>query len=60
MGGTSTTDRIRPLMGDPEAMAAELHAYAAAGIDEVQLVLDPIDGPAIARFAAVLAILDRS
>jgi hypothetical protein len=40
-------------------MAAELRAYAAAGIAEVQLVLDPIDRPSIERFAAVLAILDR-
>jgi probable F420-dependent oxidoreductase len=60
MGGdSSTNERIRPLEGDPESMAAELRAYAAAGITEVQLVLDPIDRPAIERFAAVLAILDR-
>jgi probable F420-dependent oxidoreductase len=60
MGGTSTTDQIRPLEGDPEAMAEELRAYAAAGVSEVQLVLDPIDRSAIERFAPVLAILDRS
>ena len=59
MGDSSTTEPIRPLEGDPEAMAAELRAYAAAGIAEVQLVLDPIDRPSIERFAAVLAILDR-
>jgi probable F420-dependent oxidoreductase len=57
-GDDSTTDRIRPLEGDPEAMAAELRAYAVAGIDEVQLVLDPIDRTAIERFAPVLALLD--
>ncbi len=39
-------------------MAAELRAYAVAGIDEVQLVLDPIDRTAIERFAPVLALLD--
>ncbi|HZC33157.1 MAG TPA: LLM class flavin-dependent oxidoreductase [Candidatus Bathyarchaeia archaeon] len=60
MGGdSSTNEQIRPLEGDPDAMAAELRAYAAAGIAEVQVVLDPIDRPAIERFAAVLAILDR-
>jgi alkanesulfonate monooxygenase SsuD/methylene tetrahydromethanopterin reductase-like flavin-dependent oxidoreductase (luciferase family) len=59
MGDSSTTEPIRPLEGDPDAMAAELRAYAAAGIAEVQLVLDPIDRPSIERFAAVLAILDR-
>ena len=59
MGGTSTTEQIRPLEGDPETMAAELRAYAAAGIAEVQLVLDPIDRLAIERFAGVLPILGR-
>jgi alkanesulfonate monooxygenase SsuD/methylene tetrahydromethanopterin reductase-like flavin-dependent oxidoreductase (luciferase family) len=59
MGDTSTTEQIRPLEGDPETMAAELRAYAAAGIAEVQLVLDPIDRLAIERFAGVLPILDR-
>jgi len=58
-GDRSSADRIRPLAGDPETMATELRAYAAAGIDEVQLVLDPIDRAAIERFAPVLAILDR-
>jgi alkanesulfonate monooxygenase SsuD/methylene tetrahydromethanopterin reductase-like flavin-dependent oxidoreductase (luciferase family) len=58
MGDTSTTERIRPLEGAPEAMAEELRAYAAAGVSEVQLVLDPIDRPSIERFARVLAILD--
>jgi hypothetical protein len=41
-------------------MATELRAYAAAGVDEVQLVLDPIDRMAIERFAPVLSILDAS
>jgi alkanesulfonate monooxygenase SsuD/methylene tetrahydromethanopterin reductase-like flavin-dependent oxidoreductase (luciferase family) len=59
MGDSSTTERIRPLEGGPDSMAAELRAYSTAGIAEVQLVLDPIDRPAIERFAAVLAILDR-
>jgi probable F420-dependent oxidoreductase len=58
MGGTTQADRIRALEGEPETMAAELRAYAAAGIGEVQLVLDPIDRAAIERFARVLPILD--
>jgi alkanesulfonate monooxygenase SsuD/methylene tetrahydromethanopterin reductase-like flavin-dependent oxidoreductase (luciferase family) len=59
MGETSQADSIRPLEGDPETMARELRAYAAAGIGEVQLVLDPIDRTAIERFAPVLALLDK-
>ncbi|HEY7133385.1 MAG TPA: LLM class flavin-dependent oxidoreductase [Candidatus Limnocylindrales bacterium] len=58
MGDTSTTDRIRPLEGSPERMADELRAYAAAGVDEIQAVLDPIDLPAIQAFARVLPLLD--
>ena len=58
MGDTSTTDRIVPLEGSPEQMAEELRGYAAAGVDEVQAVLDPIDRPSIERFAAVLPLLD--
>ncbi len=57
MGDPSTSERVQPLEGDPHAMAAELRAYEEAGIDEVQLVLDPIDRHAIERFAPVLAIL---
>ncbi len=60
MGGDSTTERTVPLEGPPETIAAGLRAYAAAGIDEVQVVLDPIDRPSIERFAAVLPFLDRS
>jgi alkanesulfonate monooxygenase SsuD/methylene tetrahydromethanopterin reductase-like flavin-dependent oxidoreductase (luciferase family) len=58
MGSDAQAERIRPLEGDPDAMANELRAYAAAGIAEVQLVLDPIDRPSIERFAPVLTLLD--
>jgi probable F420-dependent oxidoreductase len=58
MGNDSQAERIRPLEGDPDVMANELRAYAAAGVSEVQLVLDPIDRPSIERFAPVLALLD--
>ncbi len=59
MGDTSVASRIQPLQGSPEHMADELRAYAAAGIDEIQAVLDPIDRASIERFAAVLPILDQ-
>jgi probable F420-dependent oxidoreductase len=60
MGDTTTTDRIRPLQGAPEQIAAGLAAYADAGVAEVQVVLDPIDRPSVERLAAVLPILDRA
>ncbi len=58
MGDDATTARIVPLEGSPEQMADGLQAYAAAGVDEIQAVLDPIDRAAIERFAAVLPLLE--
>jgi len=58
MGDDATASRIVPLEGSPEAMADELRAYAAAGVDEIQAVLDPIDRPSIERFAQVVPLLD--
>jgi probable F420-dependent oxidoreductase len=49
-----------PLTGPPEVLAAGLRAYAAAGIAEVQLVMDPITAAAIEEFVPVLELLDRS
>jgi probable F420-dependent oxidoreductase len=58
MGDASTAERIVPLAGSPERMAEELRAYAAAGVDEIQAVLDPIDRSSVEAFAAVLPLLD--
>jgi len=59
MGDTTTTQLVVPLEGPPDVIADGLRAYAAAGISEVQVILDPIDRPSVERFAAVLPILDR-
>jgi probable F420-dependent oxidoreductase len=56
-GGT-TRPTVTPLSGPSDAIAAELRAYAAVGIAEVQLVLDPITASAIEEFAPVLEHLD--
>ncbi|MBI3745499.1 MAG: LLM class flavin-dependent oxidoreductase [Chloroflexi bacterium] len=50
---------LAPLAGKPEVVAGELRAYAAQGIGEVQLVLDPISLASLEEFAAVLEVLDR-
>ena len=57
MGETTAANRVVPLEGSPERLAAEFQAYAAAGVDEIQAVLDPIDRPSIERFAEVLPLL---
>ena len=40
-------------------MAAELRRYAAAGIAEVQLVVDPITRRSLDLLGPVLEVLDR-
>ena len=57
--GNFARPAFEPLSGTPEAMAAELRAYAAEGIGEVQAVLDPISLGSLDEFAAVLEVLDR-
>jgi alkanesulfonate monooxygenase SsuD/methylene tetrahydromethanopterin reductase-like flavin-dependent oxidoreductase (luciferase family) len=59
MGDSDAKQDVAPLQGSPEAMAAELRAYAGEGIGHVQLVLDPITRESIEGFAPVLAELDR-
>jgi probable F420-dependent oxidoreductase len=49
----------QPLEGPPAVIADALRAYAAAGIDHVQLVLDPITIDSIRDVARALPELDR-
>ncbi len=58
--GDTAQAGIPALTGEPEAIAAELRAYAAEGIGHVQLVLDPITLGSLEEFAPVLALLDRA
>jgi probable F420-dependent oxidoreductase len=58
MGDTSQAG-IEPVTGAPEEIAAALRAYAALGVAEVQLVVDPITIESIQALAPVLAELDR-
>jgi len=59
LAGLDTGPTVPALAGSAEAMAQELRAYARAGIDAVQLVLDPITLGSIEAFGAVLELLDR-
>jgi alkanesulfonate monooxygenase SsuD/methylene tetrahydromethanopterin reductase-like flavin-dependent oxidoreductase (luciferase family) len=58
MGDTSQS-AITPLEGDTQTIANRLRDYAALGIAEVQLVVDPITIESIQALAPVLADLDR-
>jgi probable F420-dependent oxidoreductase len=56
--GNDSAPAVPPLTGSSEEIAAELRAYARAGIGAVQLVLDPISLESIEAFGAVLELLD--
>jgi alkanesulfonate monooxygenase SsuD/methylene tetrahydromethanopterin reductase-like flavin-dependent oxidoreductase (luciferase family) len=58
MGDTSGVMHVQPLEGAPGQIADGLRAYAAAGIEDVQLVLDPITRESIAALDPVLRDLD--
>ena len=51
-------DSAPALSGSSDELAATLHAYAAAGADQVQLVLDPITVDSIERVGEALTVLD--
>jgi len=57
-GDTAEDRAAPPVRGTPDEMAAALRRYAAVGIAEVQLVVDPIDQLSLDRLAPVLDLLD--
>jgi probable F420-dependent oxidoreductase len=57
---TKLRGRVPPLSGTPEEMAAELRAMAEAGIQHVQVWLDPLSVEGIEGFGRVLEALDRA
>ena len=58
MGDTTQRD-VPAVEGSPAEIAARLRDYAALGLAEVQLVVDPITIESIEALAPVLAELDR-
>jgi alkanesulfonate monooxygenase SsuD/methylene tetrahydromethanopterin reductase-like flavin-dependent oxidoreductase (luciferase family) len=59
LAGDPTDRGARALSGTPEELAAVIRQYADAGIDHLQVILDPNTLAAIEEFAPVLEILDR-
>ena len=57
--GDRTQAAIPPLEGSTDAIASGLREYAALGLAEVQLVVDPITKESIEALAPVLEALDR-
>jgi alkanesulfonate monooxygenase SsuD/methylene tetrahydromethanopterin reductase-like flavin-dependent oxidoreductase (luciferase family) len=52
-----TGDRAKDLMGDPEAVAAGLDAFARAGFSEVMVWLEPMNERSIDRLAEAVGRL---
>ncbi len=50
---------LRPLGGDPEEMAAELHRYELAGVSHIQISLEPTNRSTIESLAPMLEALDK-
>jgi probable F420-dependent oxidoreductase len=57
--GNASRPPPKPLSGGPEAIATGLRGFAAEGISEVQLVLDPISQASIDELAPALRLLDE-
>jgi probable F420-dependent oxidoreductase len=58
--GDTVAGAMAALEGSPDAIAAGLRAYAALGVAEVQLVVDPITQASIEALGPMLEILDRA
>ena len=59
MGGYGGSP-VEPLRGTALEVAAQIAAFATAGADHVQLVVDPITRQSIEWFEPILAALDRT
>lgn len=55
--GDDERSRAQPLEGSHEMIAEGLAGFAAAGIDHVQVVLDPIDAAAVEELAQVVQLV---
>jgi hypothetical protein len=58
MGDSAYNAEVRPVPGEPPAIAEHLQAMAEAGAVHVQLVLDPITVDSIATVGQAVALLD--
>jgi alkanesulfonate monooxygenase SsuD/methylene tetrahydromethanopterin reductase-like flavin-dependent oxidoreductase (luciferase family) len=57
VAGSSDRPEVAPITGSRSEMAAALAAFADAGMDHLQVVLDPIDAHSVEELGEVLRIL---
>lgn len=53
--GSEERPHAPPITGTPEEIAAELKAFETAGIDHIQVVLDPIDSAGVEELAGIVS-----
>ena len=58
--GSPNRRSSHPIGGSPEQVAESLAAFASVGMDEIQLVVDPITTESIEWLGGVLGLLDAS
>ena len=57
IGGSKTRPKADPITGDHPQIAETLAGFADAGLDHIQLVLDPIDAAAVEEMGEVIRLL---
>lgn len=57
LAGSSEKQDSPPITGTRDQVAGELQAFADAGLEHIQIVLDPIDGPAVEDLAEIVQLI---
>lgn len=57
LAGSDEKQDSPPISGTHDEIANELRAFEQAGIDHIQVVLDPIDAPAVEELAEVVKLI---
>lgn len=55
-GGSPEKQESPPIAGSHEEIASEIQAFADAGIEHIQVVLDPIDAPGVEELAEIVSL----
>lgn len=60
IAGSTGRPTTPPIGGSREQMAEALSSFAGAGMDHIQLVIDPINSASVEEMAEVVALMDRT
>ncbi len=57
VAGSETRPKVGPISGSHEEIALGLAGFASAGLDHIQVVLDPIDSAAVEELAEIRSLM---